>query len=71
MPLTRHSPHVLWENLMTEAEENYAYWVAVYAEDLTRGRDPTEFGMKWMQGQITQWRETVESEAKTVSQPHI
>jgi hypothetical protein len=47
---------------MTEAEENFAYWVESYATDLANGRDPTEFGMKWMAYQIKIWGDTVETE---------
>jgi hypothetical protein len=46
---------------MSEAEENFAYWVESYATDLANGRDPCEFGMKWMAHQIEEWREAVET----------
>lgn len=46
----------------TEAEENYAYWVKSYAEDLAANRDPDNFGMQWMRKQIAEWREIVEAE---------
>ena len=39
----------MWEHrAMNEAEENFSYWVKAYAEDLAKGRDPSEFGMKWI-----------------------
>lgn len=47
---------------MTEAEENFAYWVQSYANDLAKNRDPSEFGMRWMAHQIEEWRETVEAQ---------
>lgn len=53
---------------MTEAEENYAYWVKSYADDLARGRDPCEFGMSWMLHQIDEWRLAVEVEREALTQ---
>jgi hypothetical protein len=52
---------------MSEAEENYAYWVKSYADDLARGRDPSEFGMQWIRHQIAEWREAVEAVAPSPS----
>lgn len=55
---------------MSEAEGNFAYWVQAYAEDLAKNRDPNDFGMRWMHGQIVQWREAVEAErAEHVGSP--
>ena len=43
-----------------EAEANFAYWTEAYATDLLRGRDPNEFGMRWMAHQIAEWRDEAE-----------
>ena len=51
--------------MLTEAQENFAYWVQAYNEDLAKGRDPCEFGMRWMAGQIEQWRKAADSDQQS------
>lgn len=50
--------------MATEAEENYAYWVKSYADDLIKGRDPCQFGMRWMYHQIVEWEEAINAERR-------
>lgn len=37
------------------AQDEIDYYTRNYAHDLANGRDPREFGMRWMQQQIKQW----------------
>lgn len=41
------------------AKENLEYWERSYADDIARGRDPSDFGMRWMSAQIETWRKVV------------
>jgi hypothetical protein len=47
---------------MTEAEENFAYWTRVHAEELMNGRDPCDTGMSYMRRQMDKWKEVAEAE---------
>lgn len=51
--------------LPSKAEENLAYYRSVYRDEIERGREPWEFGMKWLQHQIDEWQVAVNKELES------
>lgn len=51
------------------AQDEIDYYTKAYADDLAAGRDPCEFGMVWMQGQIRQWKKAKAQEETLENEP--
>lgn len=48
------------DDLVKRARDNAKYYQHCYNEDLEAGRDPSQFGMRWMLHQVKLWKKEEE-----------